>query len=200
MSNVTRNQLCLLALGGNQETEAGPPAETLRAALRDLAVAGCEISAVSRFWNTPAFPAGSGPDFVNAAAVLRFDGTAADLLALLHRIEARHGRARTTRWGQRTLDLDLLAIGDLLLPDREIWQFWHDLPPDQQRNRAPEQLILPHPRLQDRAFVLVPLAEVAPDWVHPVLGRRVDEMLAALPPADIAAVRPLDDPATGRNS
>jgi 2-amino-4-hydroxy-6-hydroxymethyldihydropteridine diphosphokinase len=66
-----------------------------------------------------------------------------------------------------------------------------ELPADAQATQVPDGLILPHPRLQDRAFVLVPLADVAPDWCHPVLGRTVREMLAALPEADRRAVKRL---------
>lgn len=99
------------------------------------------------------------------------------------------GRERGTRWGQRTLDLDLLAMGDLVLPDAQVYAHWRDLPLEDQARRAPEQLILPHPRLQDRAFVLVPLSDVAPDWRHPVLGRTVLEMRDALSPEALAEVR-----------
>lgn len=182
------DQEYLVALGGNLPSRLGEPALTLRAALEDLRAAGVRIVAVSRFYHTPCFPAGAGPDYVNAAARLGSDLEPAAFLALLHRIEAAHGRARAERWGMRTLDLDLLAAGDLVLPDAATQAEWRELPPGQQARAAPGRLILPHPRMQDRAFVLVPLADVAPDWVHPLTGHSVARMCADLPAAERAAV------------
>ena len=97
---------------------------------------------------------------------------------------------RGQRWAGRVLDLDLLAIGETILPDPGIQRQWQSLPPEDQARLAPDRLILPHPRLQDRAFVLVPLADVAPDWRHPLSGLSVDQMLQALPAEDVAAVVP----------
>jgi len=135
-----------------------------------------------------------GPDYVNAAAVIRFDGGPGEALDCLHATEAEFGRERARRWGQRTLDLDLIARGEQVLPDRAVHDHWRGLPPESRIAHTPDRLILPHPRLQDRAFVLVPLADVAPDWRHPILGKTVREMLLALPPEALAEVVPLPLP------
>lgn len=192
---MTWGQLCLIALGANlplqNENAADGPGATLDAALQRLEAEAGEAPVVSAFYRTPAFPPRSGPDFVNAAALLRMPGPPEAVLAQLHIIEAEFGRSRETRWGARTLDLDLLAIGDTVLPDADEHARWRKLNPHEAQQKAPDQLILPHPRMQERAFVLVPLADVAPEWRHPLLGQTVREMLAALPEAARAEVEAL---------
>jgi 2-amino-4-hydroxy-6-hydroxymethyldihydropteridine diphosphokinase len=180
----------LLAFGANMPFAGKSPENIIFLALTDICSSSLEIVSVSPLYRTPCFPAGAGPDYVNAAAkvtlrqALSFDS----ILCLLHAIERRYGRERSLRWGGRTLDIDLLAIDDQILPDRVTQAGWMDLPADRQRLEAPSQLILPHPRLQDRAFVLIPLADVAPDWCHPVLGRTVLQMRDSLPALDRAGV------------
>ncbi len=150
------------------------------------------VTRASRLFRTPCFPAGAGPDYVNAAVRIDTALPAHELLGALHAIESRHGRERKQRWGMRTLDLDLIALGDAVLPDRETQAEWRALSPELQRMRAPDDLVLPHPRVQDRAFVLVPLLDVAPDWRHPVLGVTVRQMCEALPASDKREVVALD--------
>ncbi len=179
----------LIALGSNLTSSVGPPEMTLNEAVLALEVKGAVIRKVSEFYRSPAFPEGNGPDYVNAAVKISAAWSPEEALEILHSIEADMGRERVQRWGQRTLDLDLIAHGDLVLPDLKTHQRWRELPLDQQIGMTPPILILPHPRMQDRAFVLVPLADVAPDWVHPVLGYSVKHLLEALPDADKSAVR-----------
>jgi 2-amino-4-hydroxy-6-hydroxymethyldihydropteridine diphosphokinase len=181
----------VIALGANLPGQDGGPANSLKRAIVLMAAAGLEMRAVSRFYETPCFPADAGPDYVNAVVMMRSASAPREVLELLHRIEAGMGRTRETRWGMRTLDLDLIAVGDMVLPDRATHATWRDLPAAEQRLRAPEELILPHPRLAERAFVLVPLSDIAPDWVHPVTGLSVIQMRDALPQADLKAVKPL---------
>jgi 2-amino-4-hydroxy-6-hydroxymethyldihydropteridine diphosphokinase len=181
----------LIALGGNLPAGAGNVGDTLRGALQMLGQRGFALLALSRFFVTPAFPPGAGPDYVNACAELACDLPPQAILSVLHEVEAAFGRRRAARWGARSLDLDLLAVGDAVLPDaaREAW--WRGLAPQQQAGQAPDQLILPHPRMAERAFVLIPLADIAPLWRHPTLHSTVAELLAALPEAEKAAIRPI---------
>ncbi|SOB94957.1 2-amino-4-hydroxy-6-hydroxymethyldihydropteridine diphosphokinase [Rhodobacter maris] len=191
------NNTILIGLGSNLPGAGGTPAQTLLKALGILAKSSLAVLAVSRFYRTPAFPAGSGPDYVNACARLAGPGSPEEILAALHRVEAALGRVRSTRWAARGIDLDLLGVGDAVLPDAATEAEWRLLPLERQIQIAPEGLILPHPRLADRAFVLVPLAEIAPNWRHPVTGASVARMLAALDPGEKAALEPFLTPVDG---
>ncbi len=180
-----------VAVGANVRSRGETLEMTVAAAVERIAQTGESLTSVSRFFNTPCFPAGAGPDYVNAVVAISTSRPAGEILDHLHRVEKDFGRERVERWGMRTLDLDLLALGNKVLPDLATYQDWAGLPLEKQRLRAPGQLILPHPRMHERAFILVPLADIAPDWVHPVLNQSVARMLSRLPEDEIMAVKPL---------
>ena len=183
--------MALVAVGSNLTSAAGPPENAVADAIYVVGQATGAASTVSRLYRTSAFPAGSGPDFVNACFALDWSGSAAALLEILHGVEAEFGRVRGQRWAARVLDLDLLALGAQVLPDRATHAAWRQMDLTDAGSQTPPTLILPHPRLQERGFVLVPLAEIAPDWPHPVTGHTVTEMRDALDPADLAGITPL---------
>ena len=184
--------IALILLGSNTSSRDILPANfVLNGRLRLMELLNLDADKFSGLYVSPAFPAGIGPDFVNAAMAIRTTMPPDDLLGLMHKVEAEADRTRVVRWGPRTLDLDLVAFGSAVFPNVKVQTLWRDLPAERQKVEMPGELILPHPRLQDRAFVLVPLAQVAPDWVHPVLGRSVVQMRDALPASDVAAIRPM---------
>ncbi len=178
-----------VAFGANLPSETGEPVETLFAAVQDLRDMGVAVRGASRVFETPCFPAGAGPSYINFAIEVETALTPEALLSLLHEIEARHGRVRKTRWAGRSIDLDLMAMEGKVRPDVTTVQRWIDLPMSAQTTQAPETLILPHPRIQDRAFMLIPFADLAPDWVHPLSGKTVAEMIDALPDAEKTEVK-----------
>lgn len=181
----------LICLGSNDFSKFGDLTQTVQKAMLLIGELSTIPARRSGLYRTPAFPPGAGPDFVNAAVAIWTVLSPEVLLGRLHEIEALAGRERRKRWGQRTLDLDLVAVDDIVCPDRKVFDYWQSLDASAQQIQAPDCLILPHPRMQDRSFVLVPLAEIAPDWVHPVFGKTIDQMLEGRPAAERATVVPM---------
>jgi 2-amino-4-hydroxy-6-hydroxymethyldihydropteridine diphosphokinase len=144
-----------LSLGSNE----GDRREMLRNAIEMLYSSCGQIVKQSSLYETAAWGLSEQPDFLNAAVLVQTELTPIEVLAATHAIEDALGRQRNIKWGQRTLDIDLLLYND------EIINF-----PD---------LAIPHPSLQDRRFVLVPLAEIAPEYCHPVLKKTIKELLQA---------------------
>jgi 2-amino-4-hydroxy-6-hydroxymethyldihydropteridine diphosphokinase len=158
---LPEDRLILIGLGANLPSSYGEPPETLRAALTRLTLSGVEIIHRSRFWHSAPVPISDHPWYVNAVAAIETDLPSDRLLALLHEIEAEFGRVRGEVNAPRLIDLDLLAYR------REI--------------RGEGAPILPHPRLHQRAFVLRPLSDIAPNWRHPLSGKKLREMIEDLP-------------------
>ncbi len=165
--------MILVAVGANLATHDGRTAyQVCNAAVDALErLPGLQLVTMSRWYRSAPVPRSNQPDYVNGVARLEAqDLTAADpvmLLAMLARIEQDFGRERTVANAARTLDLDIIAMGARGATIRH----------------RPDP-ILPHPRAHLRAFVLLPLREVAPDWIHPVLGLGVDALIDRLPLAD----------------
>lgn len=192
----SHDRLHLIAIGANNCGSLSANRRAVAHAAKRLAQS-FSVLRTSSAWRSPAWPPGSGPDFVNAVVAGHSALSPEAMLARLHAIEARAGRVRLRRWGPRVLDLDLLASGGLVRPDPATLRTWIDLPAKDQSRCAPDRPIVPHPRLADRAFVLLPLAEVAPGWRHPTTGRRAADMAAALPRAARQQMRRLPGPLAG---
>lgn len=152
----------LIAFGANLPSRAfGSPADTCLAVLAALEARGVKIRRRSPFYESAPVPVSDQPWYVNGVAQVDTRLGPEELLALLHELERQFGRERRELNESRVMDLDLIAYG------RRV------------REAAPP--ILPHPRMADRAFVLLPLRDVAPGWVHPVTGRTVEDLIARLP-------------------
>lgn len=166
--------MILIGIGSNLPTAVhGSPLQTARAAVAALAPAGISVRRQSRWYETVPVPMSNQPWYVNGVVEVQASLEPYPLLQALHGIEAEFDRVRGERNAARTLDLDLLDYdGRISGPDTGV--------------------ILPHPRLHQRAFVLKPLAELAPTWRHPVTGIDLRELLRALPPEQAAyAIRPV---------
>lgn len=182
---------CLIALGSNQEWRQHNSSDIISESIMLISKSIGMVQRVARFYSSESFPKGSGPDFVNTCILIRTSLSPEDILNALHDIEKRFDRVRQQRWAPRTVDLDLIFYGQKVFPDEATYDAWRSLSPDRQREIAPDGLILPHPRLQDRSFVLGPLLDIMPEWHHPVLGSNVLQMWQALADEDRNSIWPI---------
>ncbi|ATU73495.1 2-amino-4-hydroxy-6-hydroxymethyldihydropteridine diphosphokinase [Komagataeibacter rhaeticus] len=163
-----------IAVGANLPRESGETAAmTCRWAVRQLArLPGLRVAAVSRWYESAPVPPSGQPPYVNGVVRLSGRVDPAWLLARLHAIEAEAGRRRTVRNAARPLDLDIITMGDLV--------------------RAAPDPVLPHPRATARAFVLLPLRDVMPEWRDPVSGQGLDAFLPGVAGQEIAPMADAD--------
>lgn len=158
--------LAYLSIGGNM----GNRQAYLQAALDKLAShPGCQLGLVSNIYETPAWGKTDQADFLNLACQVYTDLSAQDFLSVCQNIEHELDRVRIEKWGQRTIDLDII--------------FWDEQVIEE------EKLIVPHPYAHERAFVLLPLTDIAADYYHPVLQKTVAELL--LPLKDVKDIKKL---------
>lgn len=154
-----------IALGANLSN----PKLTFQKAVKSLDARGVSLVKMSGLWQSPAWPPGSDqPDYINACAEVDFNGDARALLNILHVVEAEFGRERSVKNAARTLDLDLLDFNGEIVEQGG--------------------MIIPHPRMLSRGFVLFPLSEISPDWRDPVQNMRVEDWIARIPLADVESM------------
>ena len=154
--------MILIGLGANIAGQYGSPEQALRAACSTLSSCGLELLAVSRVWLSAPVPISAQPWYHNAVISVETALSSGDLLCLLKNVEKDFGRIQAVRNAPRVLDLDILSYHD----DVSVCA----------------DLMIPHPRMHERAFVLYPLRDVAPNWVHPILNLSVDALIENLPP------------------
>ena len=152
--------IAYIALGSN----LGDKEANLRQALKMLLVKGLQIRSVSSFFKTEPYGVTDQPEFINAVAYVKTDLAPEKLLKLLLDTELEMGRVRLRHWGERNIDLDLLLYDDLIYYS--------------------EKLVLPHPDMQNRLFVLQPLSEIAADKIHPVYKKSIQNLLKSLTDGD----------------
>tara|TARA_R110002072_G_scaffold49863_31_gene135101 strand:+ start:11922 stop:12461 length:540 start_codon:yes stop_codon:yes gene_type:complete len=156
----------IIAFGANLAHPLhGEPRNIFSVAFKRLQALGLPLQKVSPYFRSAAWPPSDQPWYVNGVALLDApaEWDAGQVLSCLHQVEAEMGRVRAARNAARVLDLDLLDFNGLV------------------RRQPGDWPVLPHPRLQDRAFVLLPLRELLPDWRHPVSGEDLATLIAALP-------------------
>ena len=156
--------MILVGMGSNLPFCGMEPPSVLQFAL-DAIARTVDVSAVSRLYRAPSWPDPSLPPYANAVAMVTTQKSPQALLAALRRIENAFSRRRTDPNAPRTLDLDLLAYGEQIM-----------------QGDTKEALKLPHPGIAERDFVLAPICDIAPDWRHPLSGRRADDLLSGLQP------------------
>ena len=151
--------MILIAIGSNLGHPAhGSPHETCKAAVSAIQNTGCRVLRVSHLYRSAPIPASDQPDYVNGAVSLETELDPTELMATLHDIENEFDRVRLAQNSARTLDLDLLVYENII-------------------REGPESPILPHPRMTGRAFVLLPVRDIASDWTHPISGVSLDTFL-----------------------
>ncbi|HVY13317.1 MAG TPA: 2-amino-4-hydroxy-6-hydroxymethyldihydropteridine diphosphokinase [Alphaproteobacteria bacterium] len=160
--------MIFIGLGGNMPSATGSPEETIKAALAKMPELGMKVVRNSKFYRSAPVPVSDQPWFINAVAEVETKLSPQALMAALLKLEESFGRRRAVKNDPRSLDLDLLDYNGMVLRE--------------------DALELPHPRLHERAFVLLPLQEIAPQWKHPVSGKNIAMLAAELNPQEIQKI------------
>ncbi len=161
MAGENKNMSVFIAYGSNLLSGPVTASQAFDEVVKGLQGRGLVVNKISRLWSSKAWPNPEDPAYVNAVMQISTCLQPTELMAVLHDLEREAGRVRDGRLNMpRVLDLDLIVYGDTVSGNEK-------------------GLILPHPRAAERAFVMGPLAEIAPDWIHPVLQRTADDLFGA---------------------
>jgi 2-amino-4-hydroxy-6-hydroxymethyldihydropteridine diphosphokinase len=158
---ISLDDIGIIALGSNLRGEYESSRALLEATVARLPVAGFRVIKISNWWKSVAWPNADDPEYLNGVALVETGLAPREALGALMDLERAFGRRRDRMNAPRTLDLDLIALGRLVADEPEI--------------------VLPHPRAHQRLFVMGPLAEVAPNWIHPVLGQTAEALQTSAP-------------------
>ena len=176
----------VVVLGSNLSSEFGNSAETLKKCVSEIrSYSAIQSLLESNWYISSSFIDEREPRYVNVGIRFSANIKPIDLLSFTSGLEEKFGRKRQRRWEPRTCDIDILLCDQLILPSKFHFEKWLKLDLSDQIKLSPNELILPHPRLQDRTFFLKPLNDLQPDWVHPFLEIKAKEMLDSLPPNEL---------------
>ncbi len=153
--------MILIALGANLPSRYGDPEDTLYAAVEALKEVGLDVVSTSSVWSTAPVPVSDQPWYRNAVVSVQTSLNVHALMQCLQKVELNFGRVRSVKDAPRVIDLDIIAYHDEIYSDVDC--------------------MIPHPRMHLRAFVLMPLQEIAPGWLHPVSGMSVQKMIDSMP-------------------
>ena len=172
----------VVVLGSNLSSEFGNSAETLKKCVDEIRSNPSIDSLIESNWYiSVSFLNKSDPRYINVGISFSTKLKPIKLLNFTSRLENKYGRKRQERWGPRTCDIDILLCDQQILPSKLYFNKWLNLNLSDQIRLVPDELILPHPRLQERTFFLKPLIDLQPDWIHPFLKVKAKEMLDSLP-------------------
>ncbi len=182
----------VVVLGSNLCSKFGNSVDTLKNSVDEIRSEPVIKSLLESNWYVSlSFGDKTEPKYVNVGIRFSTSLKPKELLNFTSVLEKKYGRRRRRRWEPRTCDIDILLCDQLILPSRSSYEKWLKLDLSDQKRLAPNDLILPHPRMQERTFFLNPLNDLQPDWIHPFLKRKAKEMLDSLPPNELENIQQL---------
>ena len=182
----------VIVLGSNLSCEFGNSAETLKKCVQEIrSDRSIRYLVESNWYISASFLNKREPRYVNVGIRFSTKLKPIKLLNFTSGLENKYGRKRQERWGPRTCDIDILLCDQQILPSELYFKKWLNLKLSDKIRLVPNELILPHPRLQERTFFLKPLNDLQPDWIHPFLKVKAKEMLDSLPPDELESIQEL---------